>query len=147
MPKCILSTPNLISFLFIQRPRRQHLKKKRIITLKLFALSFVFSERVYLRVMSLFTFLPTCHLFLPVFLFFLCRKGSHGVHYFDHFVNSIFAVPRCGSLWVSATPVHRNEGLLVSLANVMETIRKCIEHWEPYPYKVVRNISFVPVHI
>uniref|UniRef100_A0A8D3C8W2 General transcription factor IIIC, polypeptide 2, beta n=1 Tax=Scophthalmus maximus TaxID=52904 RepID=A0A8D3C8W2_SCOMX len=26
-------------------------------------------------------------------------KGSHGVHYFDHFVNSIFAVPRCGSLW------------------------------------------------
>ncbi|KAF0023886.1 hypothetical protein F2P81_024516 [Scophthalmus maximus] len=31
-------------------------------------------------------------------------KGSHGVHYFDHFVNSIFAVPRCGSLWVRLSP-------------------------------------------
>ncbi|XP_029352864.1 general transcription factor 3C polypeptide 2 [Echeneis naucrates] len=26
-------------------------------------------------------------------------KGSQGVHYFDHFMNSLFAIPRTGTLW------------------------------------------------
>lgn len=90
---------------FLRRDRscQEQQKTLKLIKLKLvdFKCKSVHVGHSEISTCFIISFSPFPVMFNSVCLFFLFRKGSHGVHYFDHNMRTVFAVPRTGTLWVS----------------------------------------------
>ncbi|XP_034435734.1 general transcription factor 3C polypeptide 2 isoform X2 [Hippoglossus hippoglossus] len=67
-------------------------------------------------------------------------KGSHGVHFFDHYMQSVYAVPRTGSLWsLSYTDWMNSVVTADSLGELIFAILPPISHSSPYIKRTIER--------
>ncbi|XP_039981813.1 general transcription factor 3C polypeptide 2 [Xiphias gladius] len=67
-------------------------------------------------------------------------KGSQGVHYFDHYMHSIFAIPRTGTLWsISYTDWLNSVVTSDSLGEVILALLPQIHYTPPYLKRTIER--------
>ncbi|CAB1458099.1 unnamed protein product [Pleuronectes platessa] len=67
-------------------------------------------------------------------------KGSHGVHFFDHYMQSVYAVPRTGSVWsISYTDWLNSVVTADSLGELIFSILPQITYNSPYIKRTIER--------
>ncbi|XP_060948064.1 general transcription factor 3C polypeptide 2 [Limanda limanda] len=67
-------------------------------------------------------------------------KGYHGVHFFDHYMQAVYAVPRTGSLWsISYTDWLNSVVTADSLGELILAILPPITHSSPYVKRTIER--------